>query len=376
VKIGFLIRALERGGAELQMTMLACELVKLGHKVVVMTYYEGGDLKSVLKRNGVQVICLGKETRWQLIGLLMSLIRAVQKNNIVVLYSFLTTANVVALLVKPFLRNTKIVLGIRSSDLDFKKYDWLTKISLLLEATLMRFADRVIFNSFYSQRNYRRWLPLERSFVVHNAVDTKYFDLPRSSGSKMRKVWGIGPSTKVIGMVARIDPMKDYKTFLTAAQLAIQKRPDLFFVCVTKGEDKQEQKYRKFCEELGIADRFVWCGPFIDMPDIYTSFDILTLSSSFGEGFPNVLAEAMACGVPCVATDIGDASLIISDQGIIVPPQRADKLANAWEHLLNSALTDERRVVIRKQIVENYSISSMVGTTEAIICDGQTKCAG
>jgi glycosyltransferase involved in cell wall biosynthesis len=100
------------------------------------------------------------------------------------------------------------------------------------------------------------------------------------------------------------------------------------------------------------------------MPAVYGALDVATLTSSFGEGFPNVVAEAMACGLPCVVTNVGDAALILGDLGWVVPPRSPSALAKAW----SAALAQERRPEIRRRrrrrIEENYSLERMIDETE------------
>jgi glycosyltransferase involved in cell wall biosynthesis len=105
-----------------------------------------------------------------------------------------------------------------------------------------------------------------------------------------------------------------------------------------------------------------------DLPAIYPIADIVTLSSAFGEGFPNVLAEAMSCAVPCVATDVGDAGDIIGETGIVVPPRHPMALAAAWERLAALAPDDRYAlgVTARARIVEQFDLSAIVARYEAL----------
>jgi glycosyltransferase involved in cell wall biosynthesis len=99
-----------------------------------------------------------------------------------------------------------------------------------------------------------------------------------------------------------------------------------------------------------------------DTPFLFAAFDVATLSSSYGEGFPNVLAEAMASGTPCVATDVGDAAQILGEVGLLVPPGQATKLAVAWLQLLAepSSLAERRRLQARDRVEQNFSIAQMI----------------
>ncbi len=118
----------------------------------------------------------------------------------------------------------------------------------------------------------------------------------------------------------------------------------------------------------GLMPRLHLLGERTDMHAVYPAFDIATLSSAFGEGFPNVLAEAMACGVPCVATDCGDAAEILGEVGTIVPPRDPYALAEGWQRMI--ALGDDGRRALgiraRARIVEKYDLNQIVSRFEAL----------
>jgi glycosyltransferase involved in cell wall biosynthesis len=115
---------------------------------------------------------------------------------------------------------------------------------------------------------------------------------------------------------------------------------------------------------LGLGDRIVWAGFRRDLSAVYGALDVATLTSSYGEGFPNVVAEAMACGVPCVATDVGDAAFILGDLGRIVPPRNPRALADAWIAALAQEPAPEMRSRRRRRIEENFNLDVMIDRTE------------
>ena len=121
---------------------------------------------------------------------------------------------------------------------------------------------------------------------------------------------------------------------------------------------------RRQAHELGIADRLIWAGSRSDMVGAYNAMDIATLAS-FGEGFPNVVGEAMACGVPCVVTDVGDSRSIVADTGLCVPPNDVNAMRVAWEALLRRAPEDMAalRLAARGRVVEHYSAAALLART-------------
>ena len=114
---------------------------------------------------------------------------------------------------------------------------------------------------------------------------------------------------------------------------------------------------------MASDDRLQWHGFVRDMTPFYNALDVSTSSSAFGEGVPNAIAEAMACGVPCAVTDVGDSKLVVGDLGIVVPPADPEALSEAWARLLERR-SPELSVACRERILREYSIDALVERTE------------
>ena len=163
-------------------------------------------------------------------------------------------------------------------------------------------------------------------------------------------------------IIARFDPMKDHQTFLKAASLASESDKDFRFVCVGDGPPGYRAELRDFAAGLGLENRITWAGERRDLPAIYSALDIATLTSAFGEGFPNTVGEAMACGVPCAVTDVGDSAFLMGEAGISVPISQPEAMAAAWKSLAAES-PDQRQARARKsrdRIVSNFSVAAMV----------------
>ncbi len=203
---------------------------------------------------------------------------------------------------------------------------------------------------------------------IHNGINTEHFIPDRNAGASVRAEWGINKKTILIGLVARMDPMKDYLVFLKAAQIFVQRHKSVCFVCVGDGPMDYKEKLYSLSEESGLSDFIIWAGLRSDMPAVYSALDIVTSTSSYGEGFSNVIAEAMACGVPCVVTDVGDSALIVGDTGLVVPIKDPEALANGWMNMLkrleNNACLSSKKT--RERIVSNYSVELLIKKTSAL----------
>jgi glycosyltransferase involved in cell wall biosynthesis len=357
-EVFFLIRSLNPGGAERQLVELAKALHERGHHIEVAVFYGGGAFEDELRRAGVIVHQLGKRGRWHLASFLLNLRRAVRKSGCRTIYSFMGTANVAAAVTKPFLPGVRLVWGIRASDPDMTRYD---RVVAWTERLLSRFADAIICNSHAGLAFAASYgLPRHKLNVVHNGIDTERFQPRLDARAVIREAWGIAPDHKLVGCLARLDPMKDHRTFLNAAALVARDRPDARFVCIGPKRDADAgiAELLKLSADLGLEQRLTWAGPRTDVPAVLSALDVLC-STSYGEGFSNSIAEAMACGVPCVVTDVGDSASIVGDTGLVVPPRDPDRMAQALQDQLEQLdLGVSRRV--RKRVEENFSLDALV----------------
>ena len=200
----------------------------------------------------------------------------------------------------------------------------------------------------------------EKIVVIPNGIDLNIFKPDNSARNFVRSELGISHKTLLIGLIARFEPQKDQETFIKAAGF-FNRSPNINFILCGRDIHWQNKLLIKWIKEADIERRVHLLGNRDDIPNIVASLDIATLSS-YQEGFPNVVLEAMACGVPCVVTDVGDASLIVGDTGIVVRPRNPKELAEGWEHILNMSAKQRSSLGMeaRKRIQENYSIERIV----------------
>jgi glycosyltransferase involved in cell wall biosynthesis len=353
------IRSLDYGGAERQLATLAQHLDRERFAVAVMPFYDGGPLAEELRASGVEVISLKKNGRWDVVGFLWRLTRAAWRWRPHVVYGFMEAANLCALWLRFFTR-ARAVWGVRVSDVDLARCDWLVRVMFRVACRLSGRADLVICNSqagrdFHLKRGY----PAEKTVVVHNGTDTARFTIARQTGRRARAAWGVGAEEKLVGLVGRLDAIKDHANFLRAAKSVSEECPAARFVCVGDGPAAYLGELQKLAGELNLGGKVIWSRGRGDMPDVYNALDALVLSS-YGEGFPNVLAEAMSCGVPCATTDAGDAGLIVGTHGPVAPPKDAQALAAVLLQILNHPPAP---TALRSRIVDNFSAEIMARKT-------------
>lgn len=350
------------GGTERQIVAFAKESHIRGHRVAVAIFYPGGALASDLYAAGVTVFDLNKSGRWDVLPFLFRLLRVVKTWKPEAIYSFLGGPNILAVCIKPLLRGVAIVWGVQASRIDLHRYDWLSRASYRVECQLSRFARLIICNSIAGlEYAAAHGFPRNKMIVIPNGIDIETFKPNPEGRRRFRRDWGIADSEILVGLVGRLDPMKDHATFLHAAAMVARRRPNLRFVCVGDGPSLFTTQLHGLGTELGLAEKLTWAGICRDAPAVFSALDI-AVSSSCGEGFSNVIAEAMACGVPCVVTDVGDSKTIVDQLGIVVNPGAPAELCDGIDRMVEW-LTPAVRDAVRASIVNRFNTEVMVTAT-------------
>lgn len=367
MKIMFLVRSLDLGGAQRQLAALAVGLRERGHDVTVVTFYDGGAFVAELIEAGVRHVSLAKRGRWDFLGFGIRYRRCLRTERPEILHGYLPTANIIAALSRGTGANRpRIIWGIRASDMQLDRYDWMARLSCLVEARLSRFVDRVISNSHRGlETAVARGLVADQAVVIPNGIDVERFKPDAGKRFAVRAELGVQESDLLIGLPARFDPMKDHENFLTAMQQLADRGRDVSFVLVGTGTGQDNRALNELVESRNLQNQAHRLGARVDMPAILAALDIVCLSSAFGEGFSNVLGESMAAGVPCVATDVGDARQIIGEPGEVVPAKNPVALADGIDRLIDRLNADSAaiRVDARARIVENFSLEEMIDQT-------------
>lgn len=367
MKIIFLIRSLAKGGAERQLVTLAAGLRKRGHEVEILTFYEGNAFEQIVGKADVKVGWLGKSSRWEIFCFFRKLISYLRRSQTDIVHSYLGGANVIVALAKFFIPGIKIVWGQRATELDFRYYDWFSYFIYRAEGFLTGIPDLIIINSYKGrdclvQKKY----PAKKIRVIHNGIDTEYFKPSAIEGICLRKQWDVRENERVIGLVGRLDPMKDHLTFFEAVSFFIKEEQNVKFICVGDGPEPYKRFLLGKLSEMNLENYVIMVPSREDITGVYNALDVVTLSSAFGEGFPNAVGEAMACGVPCVVTDVGDSGLIVGSTGIVVPPKNAVKLGKAWSIILARLELEKNSLKsrVREKIELEFSAERMLEHTE------------
>jgi glycosyltransferase involved in cell wall biosynthesis len=367
----FLAHSLEGGGAERQLANLALGLARCGRRVSVAVFYDRGPHGAALAAGGVQVVDLNKKGRWDLLPFLARLLRLLRTQKPAVLHSYLAGPNIIAVALKPLLfPGTRIVWGVRASNVDLHRYGWFARASYGIERKLARYADLIICNSRAGlEYAATRGFPRGKMVVIPNGIDTVHFQADEAARKSVRAEWGVSAGEILVGLAARLDPMKDHPTFIRAAAALSRERSNLRFVCIGDGPDVYQAELHQLAASLGLNKGLIWAGSRRDMPAIYSALDVACSSSSFGEGFSNAIGEAMACGVPCVVTDVGDAAQIVGVTGCVIAPGDHRALAAAIRRVADLPLAERQALGLacRERIVSEFGMETLAQRTESAL---------
>jgi glycosyltransferase involved in cell wall biosynthesis len=355
MKVCHVITGLEVGGAELALCGLLETLREPENSVVVLRG------ESVLSGRVAGLAPLrhldmhpGRATPGDVLRLRHALCDRRDKPDVV--HAWMYHANLLTSLALAGL-HTPLIWGVHHSLSDLGSEKRRTRAVIRASAWLSRSAACIRYVSEFAATQHRRLGFSGRcSVVIPNGYDTERLKPDPVARVHVRRELDIRPDALVIGMVARVHPTKDHANFLAAAARFHADHPDAVFVLVGEGADAANQPLLDLIDAAGLRPHVRLCGRRDDIPALDAAFDIATLTSR-GEAFPNALPEAMACGVPCVSTDVGDAAMIIGDTGVVVPPRDSATLCQGWAQLaaLSAADRHARGLRARRRVIEHFA---------------------
>ena len=366
-QVTFVIRSLHIGGAERQLVELASGLQRGGWRVAVLAFYPGGALRPELEQRGILVQDLRKRGRWDVVPFAIRLVRRLRDLDAPVVHGYLGEANMMIAALKPLLRGSRVVWGIRSSNLDAARHDWLSSVMSRVNRVLAGRADLIICNSVAGKQSFAALgYPGDRMVVVPNGIDAVRFAPNAAMRTAIRGEWSIGEDELLIGLVGRLDPIKGHATLLRAVA-SLEQPSHVRLVCVGTGPAEYQAEMQALAAELGLDERVLWSGPRTDMPAVYNGLDLL-VSASAGEGFPNAVAEAMSSGIPCVVTDVGDSATLVGTTGWVCPPADAQALSGAIALALASLeVLRSRGREARQRILDDFDTDRLTTVTADLL---------
>lgn len=365
MKVLHIITGLNDGGAEAVLYRL-CKFDQENEHIVI-SLMDQGKYGPLLEEEGVKVFTLEMPAGKIKIRSLFGLYKLIKHMKPDVIQTWMFHADLIGGIIGRIAGIKNIVWGVHHTTLVKGESKSSTILIAKLNAILSKIIPKKIIYCADKSREVQESIGFQKSkgFVVYNGYSIDDFVPNTSYQQKFRNELGIMENEMLIGHVGRYDPQKDHHNLIDAIAL-LKPQQDLYkAVLVGTNLDEHNDQLVSYIKGKGLQDKFILLGRRNDIPVVMNGFDVFVLSSAFGEAFPNVLNESMACGTPCIATNVGDASVIVGNTGWIVAPKNplalADALSSAIDEKLNfQTAWQERQKCARKRIVENFSIQKMV----------------
>jgi glycosyltransferase involved in cell wall biosynthesis len=372
LRVAFVTTTIDTGGAEAMLVKVVKAMDKGRFQPTVIVLADTTWLAAQLDDAGAKVIALGLYIPLiPLVGM-RALCRVVNEVNPDVIQGWMLHGNLAAQIAGS-LQGRPVIWSVRYSRLLPGRERFHVRVLNYLMQYVSRFPWRIVYNSHKGRALHETMgYDLSRSLVIPNGFDLSRFAPDSVARARYRAAWRITPERLVIGMVARYHPMKDHSTLLEAATILCKRRNDIVFVLAGRGCVKDNPKLMQQVERLGLHESLILLGEREDIHSVVNGFDIGVLSSA-SEGFPNALGELMACGLPCVATDVGDARWIVGDTGRIVPPQNPRAFADAVADLIDLPVESRRSLgtAARARVEKLFSIAAVVQNFEALYSEAR-----
>jgi glycosyltransferase involved in cell wall biosynthesis len=354
-KIVYVTTVLRTGGAEAMLTRLVTAQPAVGDEITVVALLPAEAYVERLRAAGVTVIELNFKSPGGLMFGLLRIARLIAGSRPDIVQGWMYHGDIAALIALTLSgrrRRTQLIWSIRCSDMDLRHYRLGLRLVVKACTMLSRWPNLITANSTAGLKSHLRlgYRP-RRAEVVLNGIDTDEFRPAAGARAAVRRELGLADDAIVLAHVARVDPMKDHGSFLAA----MAKLPELRALLIGAGT-----------EYLPAADNIIRLGRRSDVARLISAADIVVSSSRFGEGFSNALAEGMACGLTAIATDVGDAKLIVGDTGHVVPAEDPAALAAAIRALAQdlaqetAAARAARAAKTRARIVDNFTMGRAI----------------
>jgi glycosyltransferase involved in cell wall biosynthesis len=359
MRIAFVTTSLDPGGAETALTTLALGLVKAGAQVCVIALRGSGRLVSLLQAGGVPVATLQAVSAGRLALVLPRMAGRLRAFAPDIVHGWMYHGNLVAT-AAAMASSARLFWSVRQALGAQDRESPMTNRLIRLGSLLSRRPQAIVYNSHQARSDHEKiGYAQARGVVIPNGFDTGTLRPNPDERQRTRARLGIPDESIVIGHLARYHPVKDHLTFLEAASAAADVK--CHFIMAGRGVDAANAELAAHVERLALGARLHRLGEIEDVGAFASALDALCVSSR-SEAFPNVIAEAMSCGVPCVTTNVGDAAAIVADTGLVVAPGDVGQMAAAFRALarMGPEGRSRRGHQARDRIVQHYSIPAMV----------------
>lgn len=361
MKVLHIITGLGDGGAE-HVLFKICKYDKINNHLVI-SLRGPGKYYQLLDKIGVKVYCLHLKifSIFKFIHLI-KLIRTLKPD---IVQTWLVHADFVGGIAARLAGILNILWNIRYSNIEIGKAKLTTIFIIKILSALSHIIPKNIITVSKKAKKIYEITGYKKKIIkfIPNGYDLSILKVSKFKKIKFKKKINFKKKIPLIGNVARFDPQKDHLNLLNALYLIRKRNIDFFCILVGFNVNKKNVDLVSNIKKLKLSNHVKLLGQHDNISEVMNGLDLHILSSSYGEGFPNVIAESMACGTPCIATDVGDSSFVIGKTGWVVPPKNSVKLATAIERALyekNTSKWNKRCNKARQRIKKKFSIMKMI----------------
>ena len=368
VRVVHIITGLGVGGAEYALYNLLQSGLKEEFDNYVISLSDIGTIGKKIEALDVPVTAIGLKSSPLKFRSLLEFRRVICGFQPDLIQGWMYHGNLFAALAKIVQRNrTVLVWNIRHSLYDLSHEKFITRQIIRANRVLSALPEALLYNSQLSRDQHEGFgFAAGNGQVIPNGIDLERFRFEGGAQCAMRAKLGIPENSLVIGHVARLHPMKGHTEFLNAAGMVSLRCHNAHFVLIGRGVSIDNPSLRKYIPGSEL-DRFHLLGERSDVPDLMCAMDVFC-QSSWSEAFPNVLGEAMASRLPCVATDVGDSALILGSCGVLIAPNDKAGLVAGMVSLLSLSAQDRLFLGARarSRIKENFDLKTIVQRYKAL----------
>jgi glycosyltransferase involved in cell wall biosynthesis len=369
MRVMHVITGLSTGGAEtMLLKLLSAASGSMEH--VVVSLGEEGTIGPRIAALGVPVHCLGLRRNAPNPFRALSILPLARRIGPQLIQGWMYHGNLMASMAALALRHKPPVLwNIRQTVYDLRRERWPTAKFIRLGARLSSRPAAIIYNSQTSATQHESLgYGAEKRVIIPNGFDCQLLRPDEAARKAVRTELGIADDTVLVGLVARYHPMKDHVGFLQAAAMIARSYPQTRFVLAGAGVSSTQPELVKAIQQNKLWDCVMLLGERSDIPRLNNAFDIGCSASAWGEGFSNSIGEAMACGVPCAVTDVGDSAYIVADTGLVSPPRAPEALAKAIAGLIEIGRSGRQQLgtKARQRIETEFSLPAIVRRYEGL----------
>lgn len=363
MRIVFIITGLSTGGAEIMLLKVLERMDRQRFAPHVISLTTLGELAPRIAALGIPVEAVGLKPGLFSPSGFFRLVRLLKRLNPDVVHTWMYHADLLGGLAARLAGVSSIGWCIRNSNLDKDKTKLSTRAVVGLCASISKWVPSRILSCSEKARQVHVacGYVAAKMVVVPNGFDLSQFKPDLDARFRVRAELGITDQTPLVGLIGRFDPQKNHTGFFEAAGVLHRHMPQVHFVLAGQGVDVGNTALMQAISQEGVLANTHLLGLRNDMPSLMATLDVL-VSSSYGEAFPNVLGEAMACGVPCAVTDVGDSAYIVGDTGRVVATGDMHGLAVVLEELLTLPLSARAALSnsARARVVEHFEIGAIV----------------